>query len=182
MKTGTQKHKHKTGWSQRTDDAWNFTLISTNLRSVRELITPWSLNTIKLLLTIHPQGESHSLEAVSPLWPPLPRKAIKAPLVLHPKLFSMLLFGNSEQRLSFGNRSNVPNKRVTSKQKPASPYSGPLAYSPGSPGGTRHSFCPPGCLSASDENSVIAHVLSDTWQEWKVMLRDVRVAPYCSIT
>lgn len=37
----------------------------------------------------------------------------------------MFLFGNSEQRLSFDNRSNVTSKRVTSKQKPASPYSVP---------------------------------------------------------
>ena len=28
------------------------------------------------------QGESHSLKAISPLWPPLPGKAIKASLVL----------------------------------------------------------------------------------------------------
>ena len=91
----------------------------------------------------------------------------------------MFLFGNSEQRLSFGNRSDV-----TGKQKPASSYSVPwptvlevLEEQ------TR--LLSTGCLSARHlENSVIANVLSDTWQEQKFMLshRDVRVAPYCSIT
>ena len=48
----------------------------TSQKNIHELITPCSLNTIKI--PHYPlQGGTHSSEGTSPLWPPLPGKAIK---------------------------------------------------------------------------------------------------------
>ena len=84
MKTAVCKNI-STGWNQKVDDAWNFTLMPTNPRIVHELITLWSLNT---KTPHHPlQGGSHSLEGIIPLRRPLPDRAIKSySFLLHPKL------------------------------------------------------------------------------------------------
>jgi len=48
------------------------------------------------------QGESHGLQGISPLWPLLPGKAIKATLFYFTEnSVSMFLFGIGEQRPSF---------------------------------------------------------------------------------
>ena len=49
-----------------------------NPRTVHKLITPYSFNTVKLPYAL--QGGSQGLQGISPLWPPLPGKAIKATL------------------------------------------------------------------------------------------------------
>ena len=64
---------------------------------------PHPLKTIKFL-TSPLQGESHSLEGVSPVWPLLPGKAIKATLFYFTQNSVskfLLLFGTDEQWLSF---------------------------------------------------------------------------------
>ena len=63
----------------------------------------------------HPlQGGSYNLEGSSPLWPPLPGKAIKSTLFYFiQNSGSAFLFSTGEQRLSFGNKrtSNRRKKR-----------------------------------------------------------------------
>ena len=54
------------------------------------------------------QGGSHGLQGISPLWPPLPGKAIKATVCYFTRnSVSAFLFGTSELRLSFGNSLTV---------------------------------------------------------------------------
>ena len=65
--------------TRKIDDAWNFIVMPMNPRSIHELIMPCSLNAIKLLTT-HSRVD-HNLEGISPLWSPLPGKAIKATLL-----------------------------------------------------------------------------------------------------
>ena len=54
-------------------------------KNVHELIT-LSLNNYYKTCHYLPQVATHSFENISPQWPPLPRKATKLLLLLHPKL------------------------------------------------------------------------------------------------
>ena len=49
------------------------------------------------------QGGTHSSEGISPLWPPLPGKAIKL-FYFTQNSVSTFLFGTGEQKPSFGNK------------------------------------------------------------------------------
>ena len=62
---------------------------------VHELVTHCSLNTIKLL-TIPLQGGSHSLECISPLWPPLPGSTIKVTLFYFTPNLSLCFYSAPE--------------------------------------------------------------------------------------
>ena len=85
MKTADHKNIALDWLKPEIDDAWNFTLMPTNLRIVHELITYYKNPDYVL------QGGSHGFEGISPLWPPLPGKAIKKKkkllfFLLHQKL------------------------------------------------------------------------------------------------
>ena len=107
MKTADHKNIALDWLKPEIDDAWNFTLMPTNLRIVHKLITYYKNPDYVL------QGGSHGFEGISPLWPPLPGKAIKKKTILFftsPKtLVSMFLFGTGEHRPSFGNKLSLNN-------------------------------------------------------------------------
>ena len=62
------------------------------------------------------QGGPYSLEGISPLWPPVPGKAIKAALFYFTQnSVSEFLFGTGEQRPSFGNNHDIYSSPVSLK-------------------------------------------------------------------
>ena len=75
----------------------------TSPKTFHGLITPCSLNTIKLLT--NPSMVGHTVfRALVHCWPPLPGKAIKATLFYFTQnSVSVFLFSTDEQRLSFSN-------------------------------------------------------------------------------
>ena len=77
----------------------------TNPRTVHELITPLLLEHYKTpRYLLH---ESYDLQGISPLWPPVPGKGMKAVLFYFtPNSVCVFLFGTSEQRPSFGNNAD----------------------------------------------------------------------------
>ena len=81
-----QARRSQTGWNQKVDDA-DAHLPPTSQKKVHELITTSSNHYYK---TPHSplQVGTHSFEGISPLWPPLPGKAIKLFFSTSPKTLS----------------------------------------------------------------------------------------------
>ena len=82
-----------------------------NLRTVHELITPCSLNILKLHAT--PSRVGHTvLRALACSSPICLAKQKKLLFLLHPKLCLHVSIGTGEQRLSFGNIMKITLKIV----------------------------------------------------------------------
>ena len=102
IKTADHENKTLDGLKPEVDDAWNFTL----MQPIQEWSTSWSHYALEHYKTPHYpfQGGSHCLQGMSPLWPSLPGKVIKATLFC---FISMFLFSTVEQRPSFGNNYTI---------------------------------------------------------------------------
>ena len=84
-----QSHRPQTGWTQKVDDA------DSQLpphQPIRRVSTNWSylpLWTIAITLLPIPSRWGHIFEGISPLWPPLPGKAMKLSFSTSPKTLSL---------------------------------------------------------------------------------------------
>ena len=100
MKTDDHKNRDpRLVEARKIDDAWNFTVMPMNARSVHELIMPCSLNAIKLL-TAHSRVDYTVLRALAHHGPFAWQSNKSYSFVLHPKLY---LPSIGEERLSFSN-------------------------------------------------------------------------------
>ena len=94
----------------------------TNQKSVHELITASSLNTLSRHYL--GQGKTHSTEGTRPLWLPLPSKAINSSLFYFTQnSVSKHLLGVSEERPRFGYKNKHSNSQKTLMRILASPSS-----------------------------------------------------------
>ena len=83
-----QALRPQTPWNQEVDDADSHLPHHQPVRRTSTSCSrPLWTTTIKLLTT-HLQGGTHSFEGISPLWPPLPAKAIKLLFSTSPKTLS----------------------------------------------------------------------------------------------
>ena len=81
----------------------------TNQKNVHELITPSSLNYYYKTPCYPLQVGTHSLEGISPLWPPLTGKAIKLFFSVSPKLCLRDLIRCRGTEAGFGFSKNIEN-------------------------------------------------------------------------